>query len=51
MRHGWGGLSEDKEETVKWYRMAAEQGEAAAQLALGRIYAEDRGVLKDNKRA
>ena len=31
--------------------MAAEQGEAAAQLALGRIYAENRGVLKDNKRA
>ena len=27
-RYGWGGLSEDKQETVKWYRMAAKQSYA-----------------------
>ena len=37
----------DFAEAVKWYRLAAEQGYAAAQVNLGVMYANGRGVLKD----
>ncbi len=31
-------IREDKQEAVKWYRLAAEQGNAAAQRMLGDCY-------------
>ena len=34
----------DDKEAVKWYRLAADQGEAAAQHNLGLMYANARGV-------
>ena len=45
--YGEGGEAEDKTKAVKFYRMAAEQGDAAAQLMLGYCYAEGVGVEKD----
>ena len=37
----------DDAEAVKWYRLAAEQGPAGAQYALGLSYRTGEGVLKD----
>jgi TPR repeat protein len=34
------GVSVDKVESVKWYRLAAAQGDAEAQFNLGVIYSE-----------
>jgi uncharacterized protein len=42
-RRGWLDADQDYVEAVKWYRMAAEQGHAAAQLQLGEIYLDGRG--------
>ena len=39
------GLPQDFKEGVKWYRLAAEQGNAAAQSNLGVMYARGKGVL------
>jgi len=36
---------------VKWYRKAAEQGEAYAQLHLGLMYAKGEGIPEDDKEA
>ena len=36
---------------MRWYRLPAEQGYAAAQYILGFIYAEGRGVPKDDVKA
>ena len=33
---------------MKWYRLAADQGEATAQSNLGWMYANGQGVLQDN---
>ena len=33
---------------VRWYRLAAEQGDADAQFNLGLMYDNGRGVLKDS---
>ena len=38
---------QDYAEAVKWYRKAAEQGNAAAQGALGLLYAQGQGVPQD----
>jgi TPR repeat protein len=38
-----------EKESVKWYRLAAEQGFAPAQLALGYRYAKGRGVSADQR--
>ena len=45
------GVLEDDAEAVRWYRLAAEQGLASAQLNLGVMYANGEGVLKDNAEA
>ncbi len=37
----------DDAESARWYKMAAEQGHAPSQLALGRLTAEGRGVPQD----
>ena len=36
---------------MKWYRLAAEQGDADAQYNLGWMYDEGQGVPQDNKEA
>jgi TPR repeat protein len=42
------GVTEDDKEAVKWYRLAAEQGNANAQHNLGIMYAKGTGVSEDN---
>ncbi|MGH8120574.1 MAG: tetratricopeptide repeat protein, partial [Gammaproteobacteria bacterium] len=39
---------QDDKEAVKWYRLAAEQGFAQAQINLGWFYSEGRGVVQDD---
>ena len=41
------GLPEDDAEAVRWYRLAAEQGDALAQSNLGFMYGNGDGVPKD----
>ena len=36
---------------MRWYRLAAEQGDASAQYNLGGMYANGEGVLKDEAEA
>jgi len=48
---GLSGQAIDKKEAVKWYRLAADQGNADAQLFLGGMYNEGQGVLQDYKEA
>ncbi len=44
----WGrGVSQDYPEAVKWYRKAAEQGNANGQNNLGLMYYHGTGVAKD----
>ena len=38
-------------EAVRWYRRAAEQGQAGAQNGLGRMYENGRGVRRDRVEA
>ena len=38
---------QDYAEALRWWRLAAEQGNAAAQYSLGAIYADGRGVPQD----
>ena len=45
------GVLEDDNEAVKWYRKAAEQGDAPAQNNLGLMYANGTGVLEDDNEA
>ena len=41
------GVPQDYAEALKWYRMAAEQGNADAQLNVGQIYWLGKGVSED----
>ncbi len=41
------GVAKDPAEAVKWYRQAAEQGDAEAQNNLGWCYNNGMGVVKD----
>jgi hypothetical protein len=45
------GIAQDFVEAAKWYRKAAEQGDAEAQAALGRLYANGTGVPQEDKEA
>ena len=45
------GVLKDEAEAVRWYRLAADQGDADAQLNLGVMYDNGRGVLKDEAEA
>jgi hypothetical protein len=47
MYSGGGGVPPDYAEAVKWYRKAANQGDADAQFVLGTLYDEGRGVPQD----
>ena len=48
---GRAGPESDPAEAAKWYRLAAEQGNAIAQFNLGRSYTGGKGVLKDDAEA
>ena len=41
------GVAQDYREAVKWFRVAAEQGDASAQSNLGLMYAFGQGVAQD----
>lgn len=41
------GVPIDYKEAVKWYRLAAEQGDADAQFSLGVMYVTGKGVIED----
>ncbi len=41
------GVPQDYAEAVRWYRLAADQGDAVAQSFLGLMYAEGQRVLQD----
>jgi peptidoglycan hydrolase-like protein with peptidoglycan-binding domain len=44
-------VAQDHDETVKWYRLAAEQGVATAQYNLGIMYDRGEGVAQDHAEA
>jgi len=45
------GVKQDHAEAVRWYRKAAEQGQADAQCNLGDMYAMGQGVKQDHAEA
>ena len=45
------GVAQNYGEVFKWYRLAANQGNADAQFSLGEMYAEGRGVPQDQAEA
>ena len=45
------GFTKDEAEAVKWYRLAADQGDAGAQFNLGVFYEHGTGVAKDEAEA
>ena len=45
------GVTKDPQEAVKWYRKAAEQGNADAQCNLGYCYEMGYGVAKNSQEA
>ena len=49
--HGARCITKDPSEGARWYRKAAEQGNASAQLRLGTCYANGNGVLKNAEEA
>jgi len=44
-------VRKDEVSAMKWFRKAAEQGNASGERCLGFMYAEGRGVLKDETEA
>lgn len=48
---GMGPFQKDAKQAVFWYRKAAEQGDAEAQVTLGECYDEGFGVEKDESKA
>ena len=45
------GVPEDAAEALRWYRLAADQGLARAQVNLGNMYATGDGVPEDDVQA
>ena len=45
------GVTQNKEEAVKWYNIAAQQGHADAQYNLGCCYDEGEGVTQNKEEA
>ncbi len=45
------GVTQDYAKAVKWYRKAAEQGNAGAQYNLGVMYGKGQGVPQDYAKA
>jgi len=48
---GRGGITKDDAEAARWYRKAADQGNADAQTNLGIMYRDGRGVPQDQNEA
>lgn len=48
---GRGGITQNYQEALKWYRKAANQGIAGAQANLGRMYDDGKGVPKNYQEA
>ncbi|MBV5327014.1 MAG: SEL1-like repeat protein [Chlorobium sp.] len=46
-----GQVQQDDKEAVKWFRLAAEQGDVNSQYNLGCMYKDGKGVPRDNKEA
>ena len=44
-------MPEDDAEAVRWYRLAAEQGDAGGQAQLGFMYAKGAGIPQDDVQA
>ena len=47
MYHVGDGVGQDYAEAIKWYRKAADQGNAASEEAIGSLYQWGQGVAKD----
>jgi TPR repeat protein len=45
------GVTQDRAEAVRWYRLAADQGLSAAQYNLGQMYSRGEGVPQDRAEA
>jgi hypothetical protein len=45
------GVTQDHQEAAKWYRLAAEQGDAFSQYNLGLLYLNGQGITQDYIRA
>ena len=45
------GVQQDYSEAAKWFKKAAEQGDATAQFNLGLAYEQGKGVAQDNRLA
>src|ERR1700761_6215645 len=45
------GVPRDDEQSVVWYRRAAEQGNAAAEYNIGRLYDNGHGLPQDDAQA
>ena len=45
------GVAQDDSAAMKWYRMAADQGDANAQYNLGVMYQNGQGVAQDDSAA
>ena len=45
------GVAQDYGESARWYKLAAEQGQAEAQYNLGVLYASGQGVARDTAEA
>lgn len=45
------GITSDRKESFKWFRLSAEQGNASAQFTVGAYYENGMGVAKDEKEA
>ena len=50
-REARGGVTQDYEIAVSWFRRGAEQGYAGAQAALGAMYRDGRGLTQDDEEA
>jgi clan AA aspartic protease (TIGR02281 family) len=51
MNYNGQGVTQDYKEALKWYRLAADQGNAEAQFFLGTMYATGKGVVQDYREA
>ena len=45
------GVAQDDSAAMKWYRMAADQGDANSQCAVGRMYYQGKGVPQNTSEA
>ncbi|KAF8926274.1 hypothetical protein BGZ47_002827, partial [Haplosporangium gracile] len=49
--HGWGGVDKSVEDSLCWYRKAAERGNTTAQLTLARMYENGQGIERSDVEA